>query len=405
MANVLVEESYLQGIANAIRSKNGTLNTYTPAQMEQAISNIPTGGGGMPSTPLDWLLYLHRNNSFGDFNFVGVPITVTHSVYGNIVMEVAHRGTFTDENDNSFSGLVLMSKDAITELPYDGQEAIWANTSLLPAGNYNFQATVAYGKLKVGYYNFTLSSDVPANSLFVGFPNVYDDEPSGTPVKIYDSFTSTTEIQSATMTYSSSAVGTTLCQISEAGNTSNNITPLRRFAYGSNNWAQSNLRQFLNSESSAGQVFTQQHSRDRVDASFLQLDGFMKGLDSDFKNLLVSTKRRYVSSNVGEESGYTVGGSYQCSDKIFIPTRLEVQGDKELSSVSYGIGSKFKYFDIHTDRRKKKIGTSTNISYQLSTPDRATAHKRRLVNTSNSGSVVTDNANNSYGVVVCCVIA
>lgn len=405
MANVLVEESYLQGIANAIRSKNGTLNTYTPAQMEQAIRDISTGDGSMPSTPLEWLLYLHRNNTFVDFDFVGAKVTVPHTVYGNIVMEVAHKGTFTDENDNSFSGLVLMSKDAIVELPYDGQEAIWTNTSLLPAGDYNFQATVAYGKLKVGYYNFTLSSDVPANSLFVGFAGIYDDEPSGTPVKIYDSFISTTEIQSATMTYSSSAVGTTLCQLSEAGNTSNNITPLRRFAYGSNNWAQSNLRQFLNSESSAGQVFTQQHSRDRVDASFLSLDGFMKGLDSDFKNLLVSTKRRYVSSNVGEESGYTVGGSYQCSDKIFIPTRLEVFGDRELSSVYDGVGAKFRYFNLYTDRRKKKIGTNTNIFYQLSTPDRASAHKRRLVNTSSSGNMGGENANNSYGVVICCVIA
>jgi len=31
MGNVLVEESYLQGIANAIRTKNGSNNTYTPA--------------------------------------------------------------------------------------------------------------------------------------------------------------------------------------------------------------------------------------------------------------------------------------------------------------------------------------------------------------------------------------
>lgn len=49
MANVLVEESYLQGIANAIRNKNGTSDTYTPAQMATAISNI--SGGGSFDTP------------------------------------------------------------------------------------------------------------------------------------------------------------------------------------------------------------------------------------------------------------------------------------------------------------------------------------------------------------------
>lgn len=45
MAKVLVSESNLTNIANAIRSKNGSSNTYTPAQMASAIQAIPTGGG------------------------------------------------------------------------------------------------------------------------------------------------------------------------------------------------------------------------------------------------------------------------------------------------------------------------------------------------------------------------
>lgn len=45
MAKVLVSESNLTNIANAIRSKNGSSNTYTPAQMAPAILAIPTGGG------------------------------------------------------------------------------------------------------------------------------------------------------------------------------------------------------------------------------------------------------------------------------------------------------------------------------------------------------------------------
>lgn len=44
MAKVLVTESYLTGIADAIRSKNGTSDTYTPSEMSEAILNIPTGG-------------------------------------------------------------------------------------------------------------------------------------------------------------------------------------------------------------------------------------------------------------------------------------------------------------------------------------------------------------------------
>ena len=41
MAKVLVSESSLQGIANAIRSKNGSSQTYFPGEMAQAILNLP----------------------------------------------------------------------------------------------------------------------------------------------------------------------------------------------------------------------------------------------------------------------------------------------------------------------------------------------------------------------------
>lgn len=51
MANVLVQESSLRAIANAIRQQNGSQNTYTPAQMGPAILGI-SGGGAEPETPI-----------------------------------------------------------------------------------------------------------------------------------------------------------------------------------------------------------------------------------------------------------------------------------------------------------------------------------------------------------------
>jgi len=41
MSQVLVTESYLSGIADAIRGRNGTQNTYTPSQMAAAVTAIP----------------------------------------------------------------------------------------------------------------------------------------------------------------------------------------------------------------------------------------------------------------------------------------------------------------------------------------------------------------------------
>lgn len=46
MAKVLVSETYLTNIANAIRQKNGGSSQYTPAQMADAISAIQVGGSG-----------------------------------------------------------------------------------------------------------------------------------------------------------------------------------------------------------------------------------------------------------------------------------------------------------------------------------------------------------------------
>ena len=44
MSRAMITESYLTGIANAIRTKLGVQDTYTPPQMAAAIESIPTGG-------------------------------------------------------------------------------------------------------------------------------------------------------------------------------------------------------------------------------------------------------------------------------------------------------------------------------------------------------------------------
>lgn len=46
MANVIINDTNLFNIANAIRSKNGSSDTYKPSEMAAAITNLPSGGGG-----------------------------------------------------------------------------------------------------------------------------------------------------------------------------------------------------------------------------------------------------------------------------------------------------------------------------------------------------------------------
>lgn len=45
MAQKLYTEQYIEDIADAIRSKSGSSDTYTVGQMAQAIEDLPSGGG------------------------------------------------------------------------------------------------------------------------------------------------------------------------------------------------------------------------------------------------------------------------------------------------------------------------------------------------------------------------
>lgn len=67
MANVLVQESSLQAIANAIRNKNGSQDTYTPAMMAAAIDSLePVDKDNLYNKYLYYRLYItcfSRNNA------------------------------------------------------------------------------------------------------------------------------------------------------------------------------------------------------------------------------------------------------------------------------------------------------------------------------------------------------
>ena len=52
MANVVINDANLVAIGDAIRAKNGTANTYKPREMADAITNLPTGGGGADIEPI-----------------------------------------------------------------------------------------------------------------------------------------------------------------------------------------------------------------------------------------------------------------------------------------------------------------------------------------------------------------
>lgn len=102
MANVLIEQDTMADIADAIRGKNGSVSTYTPAQMITAIANIPTGGG----SPNIQALSVTANGTYTATDDVDGYSPVTVSVSGpNLVT-----GTFT----GTTAGVLAVS------IPYSG---------------------------------------------------------------------------------------------------------------------------------------------------------------------------------------------------------------------------------------------------------------------------------------------
>ena len=144
MANVLVQESSLQGIADAIRSKNGTQNTYKPAQMAEAIEAI-SGGGITPTGAIN----ITENGTHDVTNYASANVSVPQDTTptGTKQITITENGTTTEDVTNYASAEITVNVSGSSGISWDD---IASNS--IPSGEIVLSGT------SVGAYAFAYRS-------------------------------------------------------------------------------------------------------------------------------------------------------------------------------------------------------------------------------------------------------
>ena len=302
--------------------------------------------------------------------------------------------------DPQFShSMTLCLHNIFQGVQFDQKEAFYAAATELPAGTYHITigehpwVAAAVGKT----YQFTLAHALPENGQIV-FNNAYN--AAFSTVSTYATGADTTAIETVSVTEGSG--GTGLGTINNAGTPADGINSIQRALLGSNNYKESAIRQWLNSNKAAGSVWTQMTKFDRKPDWGATLKGWMNGMDSDFLNVIGKTTINVSRNTVTDGGGYDT-----LKDKFFLLSRENVFAGREISGVDEG--GAYPYFSNYSDHGSASTGADTNrIKYSgssaswwwLRSPYAGYAYDPRYVN--GDGYVYSYYAISAIGAVPAC---
>ena len=336
--------------------------------------------------------------------------TLDADTENNIVWVVRAHDHHTAENTRLMHTMTIEMKNVYSlasgtykSLQFDSPEALYYAEEELAAGTYNFSLLAGYDTTYGGgkTLSFTLANPVPAGGVIM-FPWAYQKQSTDTKISTYASNTATAAIETVPVT--EAADGAALGTADGAGV----LNHAHRIRYGSNNYAQSAARQWLNSSAAAGSVWAPQTKFDRPPSWVTTYNGFMHGLPSDFLAVVQAASIPCRTNGIHETNSldgtaYTTNQVYTLSDKFFLLSRPEIWGTWD--STSYKDGELLDYYDGLTDTERKKYDENGSVRYVwLRSPGPSGALHVRLVNS--DGSVYNGyGANYSHGVAAACIIA
>lgn len=323
---------------------------------------------------------------------VGSQLAVNHSVYGTRLFDVVAHDYLKSVHDENAHTMTIQQHDLLPSTQFDAPEAFYYAEAELPAGTYNFTLATAYSSWAEGTYQFTLTNPVPKGGQ-LAISGYADAAMTARQVRSYANQTTTTATESVAITAGSG--GTNLGTFGEGLNHSH------RVSYGSNNYKESAMRQFLNSSAAAGSVWTPQTKFDRPPSWLTSLAGYKNGLDQDFLAVVGKVVLPCSANNTYEapDSSIAKGTKYTLNDEFYLASA------REIFNTNWDVADDSKVFPFYegagnADRIKYRDGSAAY--WWLRTPYSGNARGVRLVYS--DGTVVSYGARNAYGLAPACTI-
>ena len=358
-------------------------------QSWDTVQAIVRAGLGPVYYPVGTLLYDNWNETTGTaFRVVG------YDVYFD--------DTLTTQG---YTHSMLLYEEAIDkQMQFDAAEAWLYAEQAIPAGTYRFTIPdydTAYGGNKT--YIFTSTVDVPVGGQLT-LIWAYQQLPS--KVQGYTSSTATTALFDVNIaewngTDACIDLGTIKLTANDADSQYGKLNHIQRARYGSNNYYQSGLRQYLNT-TIASDWWQPTNIFDRPYAH-RNNPGRLTNFDADFVAKLAAPQITCITNNVfeyGDIDGvpFELQTAYTVKEKMFLLTHTELN-----LSATPNVGNVLPYYvgADNTKRIKRLKSNNDAAPYWLRTCLTNAANERR-VNT--NGERDYDLSMNTGGVAAACVI-
>ena len=279
--------------------------------------------------------------------------------------------------------VTLCTHDVLPDnMQFEPVQALMYCENGLAAGSYTFKQSNAQ-------YYFTLTQAIPAGGQLRATMSEF---------QTYESTTATAQIESGTVSTDVIDGATNLGQTG-TGNLNHHI----RVNNGSNNFGESGILQWLNSDSPANTPMPRltKFSRPYVPTKA----GFKADLDAEFLACIQDTTWKCGANNV-YECPVSLGGIAQKGNPYTVTAKFALASEIEVFGEYGGVQDGGTVWGLYVDAEatdRIKYCNNTARSWWLRSPYWDNVHYVRFVNTSGVGSY--SYANVSFGVAVACKIA